>query len=112
MTIHKARMIKEHSELIIRIDKLHNFIYGNGGINIHTDIENNKTQDNLLHNMSEYANKCMQLMNMKNYLHALECRLVNEGIHYENGEYRETVMRIESNPNTEDNSKDNSNKDE
>lgn len=51
-------------------------------------------------------------MNMKNYLHALECRLVNEGIHYENGEYRETVMRIESNPNTEDNSKDNSNKDE
>lgn len=93
-----ARMVQEHSELIIKIEKLDNFLYGNNGLNIHTDIKNNQTQDDLFRNMSEYANKCMQLMNMRNYLRALECRLNNEGIFFENGEYLERVGKIVRTP--------------
>lgn len=93
-----ARMVQEHSELIIKIEKLDNFLYGNNGLNVHTNIENNQTQDDLFRNMSEYANKCMQLMNMRNYLRALECRLNNEGIFFENGEYLERVGKIVRTP--------------
>lgn len=93
-----ARMVQEHSELIIKIEKLDNFLYGNNGLNIHTDIKNNQTQDDLFRNMSEYANKCMQLMNMRNYLRALECRLNNEGIFFDNGEYLERVGKIVHTP--------------
>ena len=88
------RMMEEHCALIIRIDKLDNFLYGNNGLNVHTDIKNNQTQDDLFRNISEYANKCMQLMSMRNYLKSLECRLNNEGIFYEDGEYLERVGRI------------------
>lgn len=94
MKDYTARMVKEHSELIIRIDKLNTFLYGNNGLNVHTDIKNNQTQDDLFRNMSEYANKCMQLMSMKSYLNALECRLNNEGVFYEDGEYLERVGKI------------------
>ena len=93
-----ARMVQEHSELIIKIEKLDNFLYGNNGLNVHTDIKNNQTQDDLFRNMSEYANKCMQLMNMRNYLRALECRLNNEGIFFEDGEYLERVGKIVRTP--------------
>lgn len=89
-----ARMVQEHAELVIKINKLDEFIYGNNGLNIHTNIENNKTQDQLFYNMSEYANKCMQLMNMRNYKNSLECRLNNEGVVYEGGEYLESVGKI------------------
>lgn len=92
-----ARMVQEHSELIIKIEKLDNFLYGNNGLNVHTDIKNNQTQDDLFRNMTEYANKCMQLVSMKDYLHALECRLNNEGIFYEDGEYLESVAKIINN---------------
>ena len=95
MKEHVERMIKEHSDLVIRIVKLNDFLYGNDGMNIHTNIENNKTQEELFHNMTEYANKCMQLMCMRNYLKALECRLNNEGIYYQDGEYLESVAKIE-----------------
>lgn len=95
MKEHVERMIKEHSDLVIRIVKLNDFLYGNDGMNIHTNIENNKTQEELFHNMTEYANKCMQLMSMRNYLKALECRLNNEGIYYQDGEYLESVAKIE-----------------
>lgn len=98
MKEHVARMMHEHSELVIRIEKLDNFLYGNGGLNVHTNIENNKTQDDLFRNMTEYANKCMQLMNMRDYLRALECRLNNEGIFFENGEYLERVGKIVHTP--------------
>ena len=84
MKKHVERMIKEHADLIIKTEKLNNFIYSNDGINIHTDIKNNTTQDQLLYNMTEYANKTMQLTAMKNYLKALECRLNNEGVFFEN----------------------------
>lgn len=98
-----ARMIKEHSDLVVRIDKLDNFLYGNDGLNIHTNIENNKTQDDLFCNMTEFANKCIQLSSMRTYLRALECRLNNEGIFYENGEYLERVAQIVTNPEPKDN---------
>ena len=88
------RMVAEHSDLVIKIEKLNNFLYGNDGLNIHTDINNNKTQDDLFHNMTEYANKCMQLADMKHYATCLECRLNNEGIYFENGEYLEKIAEI------------------
>lgn len=94
-TDYKDGLIKEHSDLVIRITKLNDFLYENDGINIHTNIENNKTQEELLKNMTEYANKCMQLMCMRNYVKALECRLNNEGIYYSDGEYLESVAKIE-----------------
>lgn len=89
-----VRMVQEHSELIVKIEKLDNFLYGNNGLNIHTDIKNNKTQDDLFRNMTEFANKCIQLSSMRTYLKALECRLNNEGVYYDNGEYLQSVAKI------------------
>lgn len=88
------RMVQEHSELVVRIEKLDNFLYGNGGLNIHTNIENNKTQEDLIRNMIDFANKSIQLRSMKTYLLALECRLNNEGILFEDGEYLERIGKI------------------
>lgn len=99
------RMIDEHSALVVKIEKLNNFLYSNNGLNVHTDINNNQTQDDLFRNMSEYANKCMQLMSMKNYLRALECRMNNEGIYFDNNEYLESVgkiVRTTANPNCDE----------
>lgn len=92
------KMIEEHSQLIVRINKLDNFLYGNGGLNIHTDIKNNQTQDDLFRNMTEFANKAIQLRSMKTYLLALECRLNNNGIFFEDGEYLERVATIKQTP--------------
>ena len=92
------RMIEEHSQLIVRINKLDNFLYGNDGLNIHTDIKNNQTQEDLFKNMTEYANKAIQLRSMKTYLLALECRLNNEGIFFEDGEYLERVAKLSKTP--------------
>ena len=88
------RMVEEHSQLVVRINKLDNFLYGNGGLNVHTDIKNNQTQDDLFHNMVEFANKAIQLRSMKTYLLALESRLNNADVFYENGEYFERVAKI------------------
>lgn len=92
------RMIEEHSQLIVRINKLDDFLYGNGGLNIHTDIKNNQTQDDLFRNMTEFANKAIQLRSMKTYLLALECRLNNNGIFFEDGEYLERIAMIKETP--------------
>lgn len=94
MEKHVKRMVEEHSQLVVRINKLDNFLYGNGGLNIHTDIKNNQTQDDLFRNMAEFANKAIQLRSMKTYLLALECRLNNAGVFYEDGEYFEKVAKI------------------
>ena len=72
-------MITEHAELSVRITKLHNYIYDGRG-----------EQDE----PHELANKCMQLVAMKQYATALECRLNNQGIVISNGEYLETVAKI------------------
>lgn len=88
------RMVKEHSELVVKINKLNDFLYGNGGLNVHTDIKNNQTQEDLFRNMAEFANKAIQLRSMKTYLLALECRLNNAGVFYEDGEYFEKIGKI------------------
>ena len=73
------RMIEEHSQLVVRIQKLDEYIY--------SDKSNND-------NKVEFANKCIQLAAMKKYEEALRARLENQGIFFENGQYFEHVGEI------------------
>lgn len=73
------RMIDEHSQLVIRIQKLHEYIY--------SDKSNND-------NKVEFANKCIQLSAMKKYEEALRARLENRSVFFENGEYFERMANI------------------
>ena len=75
-------MIEEHSELVVRIQKLHDYIYSD-----------KSNADNKV----EFANKCIQLTAMKRYEKALRARLENAGIVFENGEYFEHVASIKVN---------------
>lgn len=59
------RMVEEHSELVARIDKLQNYVYGP---------ESDK-DDKI-----EFANKAIQLGAMKKYEEALRARLENQNI--------------------------------
>lgn len=72
------RMIDEHAELLIRIDKLEEYIY------------NPKNNDDKI----EYANKCLQLRGMKIYAEALGVRLANQGIQFDGENYAEIVAQI------------------
>lgn len=94
MNAETQQLMQEHSQLIVRIDELDNELYGNGGLNAMTDIKNNQTQDDIFRNMTEFGNKGIQLASMRTYLKALECRLNNRGIFFENGEYLERVAVI------------------
>ena len=80
------RMIDEHSQLVIRIQKLHEYIYSD------------KSNDD---NKVEFANKCIQLASMKKYEEALRARLENQGVFFENGQYFERVAEIKTAPTTE-----------
>ena len=73
------RMVDEHSQLVIRIQKLHEYIYSN------------KSNDD---NKVEFANKCIQLAAMKKYEEALRARLENQSVFFENGQYFERVAEI------------------
>lgn len=66
------RMIREHSELVKRIKKLHNYVYSKAS-----------DEDSRV----EFANKCIQLAAMKKYEEALRARLENQDIICEDGEY-------------------------
>ena len=79
MEKYQKRMIEEHSELVIRIQKLHNLVYSD-----------KSNADNKV----EFANKCIQLAAMKKYEEALRARFENAGIVFENGEYFERVTTI------------------
>ena len=79
MEKYQKRMIEEHSELIVRIQKLHDYIYSSA-----SDADNKV----------EFANKCIQLAAMKKYEEALRARFENAGIVFENGEYFERVAAI------------------
>lgn len=70
------RMCEEHAELVVRIQKLHDFVYGD-------------TSDKV--SRVEFANQCIQLAAMKKYEEALRARLENQGIFFENGVYLERV---------------------
>ena len=76
------RMIDEHSQLVVRIQKLHEYIYSD-----------KSDKDNKV----EFANKCIQLSAMKKYEEALRARLENADIVFENGEYFEHVAAIKVN---------------
>ena len=90
------RMIEEHSQLVVRTQKLDEYIY--------SDKSNND-------NKVEFANKCIQLAAMKKYEEALRARLENQGIFFENGQYFEHIATVSktdnlhSSENTEHNSK-------
>ena len=81
MEKYQKKMIEEHSELVVRIQKLHDYIYSD-----------KSNADNKV----EFANKCIQLAAMKKYEEALRARLENAGIVFENGEYFERVASITS----------------
>lgn len=73
------RMVEEHAQLCVRIDKLHNYVYSEAS-----------DKDNKV----EFANKAIQLAAMKKYEEALYARLNNQGVHMENGKYYEQVAEI------------------
>ena len=82
MEKYQKKMIEEHSGLVVRIQKLHDWIYSD-----------KSNADNKV----EFANKCIQLAAMKKYEEALRARLENAGIVFENGEYFEHVAAIKVN---------------
>ena len=72
-------MIDEHSQLIININNLHDYIYSN-----------KSDKDNKV----EFANKCIQLAAMKKYEEALRARLENQGVFFENNQYYKHIGGI------------------
>ena len=82
MKDYQKKMIEVHSGLVVRIQKLHDYIYSD-----------KSNADNKV----EFANKCIQLTAMKRYEKALRARLENAGIVFENGEYFENVAAIKVN---------------
>ena len=85
------RMIKEHSELVVRIQKLNNYVYSEA-----SDKDNKP----------EFANKCIQLAAMKKYEEALRARLENQGVFFDNGQYFERVAQITVPKDEDENPKD------
>lgn len=81
MDNYKKKLIEEHSQLVVRIEKLHNWVYSD------KPIKDDKV---------EFANKCIQLAAMKKYEEALRARIENIGITFENGNYFERVASINS----------------
>lgn len=79
MNSYQKALIEEHSNLVVRIQNLHNYIYGE---------ESNND------NRVEFANKCIQLAAMKKYEEALRARMENVCITFENGNYFERVASI------------------
>lgn len=70
------RMCEEHADLVVRIQKLHDWVYGDASDKV---------------SKVEFANQCIQLAAMKKYEEALRARLENQGIFFENGVYLERV---------------------
>lgn len=79
MNSYQKALIEEHSNLAVRTQKLHDYIYSDASDN-----------DNRI----EFANKCIQLASMEKYEEALRARIENTGITFENGNYFERVASI------------------
>ena len=79
MKDYQKRMIEEHSGLVVRIQKLHDWIYSD-----------KSNADNKV----EFANKCIQLAAMKKYEEALRARLENQGVFFENNQYFKRIGEI------------------
>ena len=88
------RMVDEHSQLVVRTQKLNEYVYSD---------KSNKDDK------VEFANKCLQLSAMKKYEEVLRARLENQGIFFENGQYFERIgcINITSTESSEDNNNDN-----
>ena len=82
MNNYQKDLIEEHSNLVVRIQKLHDWIYSD------KPIKDDKV---------EFANKCIQLAAMKKYEEALRARIENIGSTFENGNYFEHVASIKVN---------------
>ena len=80
------RMVEEHAQLVVRVQKLHNYIYS----------ERSDNDDKV-----EFANKCIQLSAMKKYEEALRARLENQNIIFDNGSYFEQIGTIKEELNVE-----------
>lgn len=91
MEMYVKRMIKEHSQLYVRLEKLNNFIYN---------------EDTSVVNKADFANMCIQLAAMRQYEKCLIARLNNAGISFENGAYHECVAVIGTTQSEEDNQED------
>lgn len=76
MENYQKELIKEHGELVIRIQNLHDYVYSD-----------KSNADNKV----EFANKCIQLSAMKKYEEALRARFENAGVVFENGAYFKRV---------------------
>lgn len=75
------RMIQEHKELVVHIDKLHSWVYGGA----HEKVD-----------AAEFANEAIQLRAMKVYEEALRARLYNAGVNFVDGEYLVSIDHIEN----------------
>ena len=89
------RMVDEHSQLVVRINKLNEYVYSD---------KSNKDDK------VEFANKCIQLSAMKKYEEALRARLENQGIFFENCQYFKRIGGIDLNTSTESSEDNNDNK--
>lgn len=81
MNSYQKALIEEHSNLVVRTQNLHNYIYSGASNN----------DDRV-----EFANKCIQLASMKKYEEALRARIENAGITFENDNYFERITSVNS----------------
>ena len=82
MDNYQKALVEEHSNLVIRTQTLHDYVYSDASNDDHR---------------VEFANKCIQLAAMKKYEEALRARIENIGITFENGNYFEHVAAIKVN---------------
>lgn len=85
------RIVEEHKQLVVRIEKLNNFIYN---------------EDTSHVSKADFANLCMQLSAMRQYERCLRARLANHGITFEDNDYYLIIDRIDD-PIEEDKGSDN-----
>lgn len=79
MNTYQKALVEEHSNLVIRTQTLHDYVYSDASNDDHR---------------VEFANKCIQLAAMKKYEEALRARMENTDITFENGHYFERVASI------------------
>ena len=79
MDNYQKALIEEHSNLVVRIQKLHDWIYSD------KPIKDDKV---------EFANKCIQLAAMKKYEEALRARMENVNVVFSDEQYFEKVASI------------------
>lgn len=90
-------LVKEHAQLVVRIDELEKEVYAS----------DNKSDS---FSKVEYANQAIQLASMKKYAECLEARLNNRGVYFDEGQYLERVASIKPDNLNDVNNKDDDDK--